>query len=222
MVASPNNLSSNCGGTVTAAAGSSSISLTGATLLAGDSCTIIVNLKATTSGVKVNTTGPISSNQTGPGATSNTATAAVVSPPSLIKSFGAASLALNGTTTLTFTITNPNTTTVLSDLRFADNMPNGLVVASPNGIAGNCLASGGGGVLIPGIVVANPGSHSITMSSLRLAESGSCSFSVRVTGTQTGNQVNTTGNIMGTFDDGEGTSIGTTGNTATASINIVP
>ena len=221
VVASPNNLSNSCGGTATAAAGSSSISLAGATLSASDSCTIIVNLKATTPGVKANTTGPISSNETGPGATSNTATAAVVSPPSLVKSFGAASLALNGTTTLTFTITNPNTTTVLSDLRFADNMPNGLVVASPNGIAGNCLASGGG-VLIPGIVVANPGSHSVTMSSLRLAESGSCSFSVRVTGTQTGNQVNATGNITGTFDDGEGTSIGTTGNTATASINITP
>ncbi|HEV2963648.1 MAG TPA: hypothetical protein VG649_17615, partial [Candidatus Angelobacter sp.] len=221
VVASPNNLSSNCGGTVTAVAGSSSISSAGATLPASGSCTIIVNLKATTSGVKVNTTGPISSNETGPGATSNTATAAVVAPPSLIKSFGAASLALNGTTTLTFTITNSNTTTVLSDLKFADNLPNGLIVASPNGIAGNCLASGGG-VLIPAIVVASPGSHSVTMSSLRLAESGSCSFSVSVTGTQTGNQVNTTGNITGTFDDGEGTSIGITGNTATASINIVP
>jgi hypothetical protein len=128
---------------------------------------------------------------------------------------------VNGTTTLTFTITNPNTATVLSDLRFADNMPGGLIVASPNGATGSCLATGGG-VLIPGIIMASPGSHSVSFSSLRLAASGSCSVSINVTATQAGNQVNTTGNITGTFDDGEGTSVGTTGNTATASINITP
>ena len=34
------------------------------------------------------------------------------------------------------------------------------------------------------------------------------------------NQVNTTGNLSATFDDGSGDSIATTGNSATASINI--
>ncbi|MEO1257192.1 MAG: MopE-related protein [Bacteroidota bacterium] len=44
QIASPNNLESNCGGTVTATPGSSSISLTGGSLTPGSSCSITVTL----------------------------------------------------------------------------------------------------------------------------------------------------------------------------------
>jgi uncharacterized repeat protein (TIGR01451 family) len=223
MVASPNGLTTDCTGTITAVAGSSSISLSGATLPAGGSCSIVLNLRATNqvlaAGVAVNITSPISSNETGTGATSNAATVAVLLSPNLSKSFAAPSLSLNGATTLTFTVSNGNTATVLTDLAFTDIMPAGLAVASPNGMAGTCLAPGGG-VLIPASVTATPGSHTISMALLRLAGTASCSFSISVTGTQTGNQVNTTGNITAAFDDGSGDSIATTGNSATASINI--
>ncbi len=223
VVASPNGLTSDCTGTVTAVAGSSSISLSGATLPASGSCSIVLNLRATNiaaaAGLVVNVTGPISSNETGPGAASNTATVAVVIPPNLSKSFAAPSLSLNGATTLTFNVSNGNTATTFSDLAFTDLMPAGLAVASPNGMAGTCLAPGGG-VLIPASVTAIAGSHTISMALLRLAGTASCSFSISVTGTQTGNQINTTGNITAAFDDGSGDSIATTGNSATASINI--
>jgi len=145
----------------------------------------------------------------------------VVVPPDLAKAFGAASIPFGGTTSLTFTLTNPNTTVGLSNIAFNDTLPSGLVVASPNGLTGSCLAAAGA-VLSPASVTANPGSNNIDMSALSLDISGSCSFSVDVSGVLAGTQVNTTGNVTATFDDGTGTSVGITGNTATASLIVLP
>ncbi len=49
------------------------------------------------------------------------------------KSFGAASIPLNGTTSLTFTLINSNDFDVLAG--FTDALPAGLVVATPNGLS---------------------------------------------------------------------------------------
>lgn len=55
-----------------------------------------------------------------------------LSPPTITKAFCAASIPLNGATSLTFTVTNPNTS-VLTGIAFTDNLPAGLTVAStPN------------------------------------------------------------------------------------------
>src|SRR5262249_10320691 len=110
VVATPNNLNNLCGGTATATAASSTISLSGVTLAASGSCTLAVNVKGISNGVQNNTTGAISSTESGTGATSNTATVTVVQPPTINKAFGASSVPLNGVTSLTFTINNPNTT----------------------------------------------------------------------------------------------------------------
>jgi len=70
-------------------------------------------------GVLDNTTGPITSDESGAGATSNTASLTVVPaplPPTIAKGFGAASIPLNGTTSLTFMFTNPNTTRTLMNV----------------------------------------------------------------------------------------------------------
>ncbi len=181
-------------------------------------CFISVNVKATTTGVKNNTTGPISSNESGPGATSNTATltvnaAPVVVPPTLAKSFAAASIPLNGTTSLVFTAANPNSTTNLVNTSFEDVLPSGLVVASPSNVAGSCLATAD--------VVANPGSNDINLVALTLPGSSSCTLSVDVVGTISGVKNNTTSNITASFDDGTGNFVGITGGTASASIVVV-
>ena len=202
VIATPNALNSTCGGTATAVAGSSSVSLSGGTLAASASCTVSVNVTGTTAGVKNNSV-QVTSTEGGTGNTSN-ASLTVVAPPVIIKAFGAASIPLNGSTSLSFTIQNNNTTTTLTGVGFSDTLPAGLVVSTPNGLTGSC----GGGT-----ITATQGTNVISLSGASLAASSSCTFSINVTGTAAGTQNNTTGNV---------TSVeGGTGGTASASINVV-
>lgn len=106
-----------------------------------------------------------------------------VLPPTIAKTFGAASVALNGTTTLTFNLSNPNTSQSLSEIGFADPLPSGQVVATPNALSGSC---GGGTVTAVG------GSNSVSLSAASLSAGASCSFSLNVTGTSSGAENNTT------------------------------
>jgi fimbrial isopeptide formation D2 family protein/uncharacterized repeat protein (TIGR01451 family) len=202
VVATPNGLNNTCGGTATAVAGSGSISLSGGTLAASASCTVSVNVTGTTAGVKNNSV-QVTSTEGGTGNTSN-ASITVVGPPVIIKAFGAASIPLNGSTSLTFTIQNNNTTVALSGVAFSDTLPAGLVVSTPNGLTGTCGA---------GTITATAGTNVISLSGGTIAASSSCTFSVNVTGTAAGLQNNTTGNVTSTE--------GGTGGTASASINVV-
>ena len=202
VVATPNGLTSTCSGTATAVAGSSSVSLSGATLAPAASCTISVNVTGTTAGVKNNSV-QVTSTNAGTGNTSN-ASITVVAPPTIAKVFGAASIPLNGSTSLSFTITNPNTTVALTGVGFSDTLPAGLVVSTPNGLTGTCGA---------GTITATAGTNTISLSGGTIAASGSCTFSVNVTGISAGLQTNTTGNVTSTE--------GGTGGTATASIKVV-
>src|SRR5207302_1617032 len=125
VVATPNGLTNTCGGTATATAGSGSVSLTGGSIAVNSSCTVTVNVTSAVAGSYLNSTGPVSSTEGGNGA-AGTATLTVASPPQISKIFGAGSVPLNGTTTLSFTVTNPNTTTALSGVGFTDSLPGGL------------------------------------------------------------------------------------------------
>ena len=202
VVATPNALTSTCGGTTTAVAGSGSISLSAGTLAVNTSCTISVNVTGTTGGAKNNSV-QVTSAEGGTGNTSN-ASITVVSPAVIIKAFGAASIPLNGSTSLTFTIQNNNTTSTLTGVGFSDTLPAGLVISTPNGLTGSC----GGGT-----ITATQATNVISLTGASLAQSTSCTFAVNVTGTAAGTQNNTTGNVTSTE--------GGTGGTASASINVV-
>ncbi len=87
VVANPASASNTCGGTFTATAGSSSISLSGGAINAGASCSVSMNVTTTSSGNKVNTTGNVSSTNGGTGNTGSATLGAgdffvVVSPAS--------------------------------------------------------------------------------------------------------------------------------------------
>jgi uncharacterized repeat protein (TIGR01451 family) len=197
-VASPNNLSNSCGGTVTASSGSSSITLAGgvvgaipplATESGGGECFISMEVKAASSGTFDNTTGAISANESGAGATSNTAALAVTSPlpPTISKSFNASSIADGGTTALVFVISNPNSA-ALTGVSFTDSLPASLLVATPNALTNSC----------GGTVTAVPKSTSISLSGGTVEASEStvaCSISLLVMGTAVGTIKNTTGAI---------------------------
>jgi hypothetical protein len=124
-------------------------------------------------------------------------------PPTITKQFGGSSIPLNGTTSLTFTINNPNAATTLNGIGFSDTLPAGLVVSTPNGLTGSC----GGGA-----ITATAGSGSISLLGASLAASTQCTFSVNVTGITAGLQNNTTGSVTSTN--------GGPGGTASASVIV--
>jgi arabinogalactan endo-1,4-beta-galactosidase len=117
-------------------------------------------------------------------------------PPIIGKAFGAGSVALNGSTTLTFNLSNPNTILSLSGIGFTDTLPAGQVVGTPNGLTGSC----GGGT-----ITAAAGSSSVILSGASLAATASCSFAVNVTGTTSGTQTNTTSAVTSTEAGNGGT-----------------
>src|SRR5581483_1634334 len=109
--------------------------------------------------------------------------ASAVLPPTIGKVFGASSIALNGTTSLSLTLNNPNAST-LTGLAFTDSLPSGLVVATPNGVSGSCL----------GNISAVAASASVSLANGALGPFGNCTITVNVTGTTAGLKHNVTGN----------------------------
>ncbi|HXZ29411.1 MAG TPA: hypothetical protein VEG08_15555, partial [Terriglobales bacterium] len=166
VVATPSGLSSTCTGTATATAGSSSVSLLGASLAPGALCTVSANVQGTTAGVKNNSV-TVSDTTAGTGNTSN-ASVTVVAPPTISKGFGAASVPLGGSTSLSFTVNNPNATVALSGVAFSDTLPVGLIISTPNGLSGSCGA---------GTITATQGTNTISLSGGTIAAAGSCTFS---------------------------------------------
>jgi uncharacterized repeat protein (TIGR01451 family) len=130
--------------------------------------------------------------------------AAAATPPTLTKAFGAASIAIGQTTSLTFNITNPNATfTTLTSVSFSDSLPGGLVVATPNGLANNC----------GGNVSATAGTSFVSINTVTLAPSASCTWSVNVIATTAGTKNNLTGAISAAESGA--------GSTASASITVL-
>ncbi len=203
IVGTPSNLTSTCSGTATGAAGSGTVGLSGASLAPGASCTISLDVVGNSPGVKNNSVQVTSANA-GTGNTS-LASITVVSPPTIGKLFGAATIPLNGSTSLTFDLANPNPSPALTGVAFSDSLPAGLVVSTPNGLTGSC----GGGT-----ITAAAGSGSVTLSGASLPAGTGCTFGVNVTATTAGSKVNTTDNVT--------SSEGGAGLTATATLNVMP
>ena len=111
------------------------------------------------------------------------------SPPSISKAFGASQIDLNTTTSLTFTLMNPNPAIILTGVGFVDPLPAGLAVATPNGLINNC----GGSV----VTTAGAGG-TITVSGIMMSAATSCTISVTVKGVQFGTYTNMTTNVTST------------------------
>jgi arabinogalactan endo-1,4-beta-galactosidase len=103
--------------------------------------------------------------------------------PTIAKAYGSASVALNGATSLTFNVANPNTSVALTGIGFSDTLPSGQVVANPSGLSGSC----GGGT-----ITAAAGTASVSLTGATLASGASCSFTINVTSASSGTLTNTT------------------------------
>lgn len=184
QVAATPALSNTCGGSVSGAtAASVNVSLSGGSVPANSTCLITLAVTATTAGSYVNAASGVTSTQTGgPGPASNAATLRVLAPANVMKAFAPATIAINNdVSTLTITLTNPNSVD-LAGAAFTDTYPAGIVNGATPAGATTCAG---------GSVTAAAGGGSVSLSGASIAASGSCNVTVVVKGTATGTLVNT-------------------------------
>ncbi len=167
-------------GTVTAANNGTSLALSGASLGAGASCTVTVNVTSAVVGTFSVSTGTVTSTNlgSGPGAS---AFVTVLNHPTITKAFSPASVAANATSTLTLTISNPNSGAALSGIAVTDSYPAGLVNGPASPIT-NCPS---------GTVTAVSGGSSLYLSGATISGIGTCTVSVGVQSPASGAYQNT-------------------------------
>lgn len=95
----------------------------------------------------------------------------IVGPPSISKDFVPNKILPGSTTTLKFSITNPNSFVSLTGVSFTDSLPAGLLVSTPNALTSSCGGS-------PSAV---PGSATISLTAATIVASASCTITVNVT-----------------------------------------
>lgn len=114
---------------------------------------------------------------------STSANSQVSNPPTLSKAFAPASIQAGGSSTLTLTLSNPNPTAATLSAALMDNLPAGMVIASPAGASTTCPS---------GSLSATPGSSSLTLAAgAQIPANGSCTVSVNVTASTPGSYTNT-------------------------------
>lgn len=192
-VASSPSASTTCGGSPTwsPSAGDSTLTFgspTGATIPASSSCTVQVDTTATTAGPHTNVSGFISSTEGGTntgtdGSATDTLTALVA--PVISKQFAPNPILVDETSTLSFTITNPNPNDQLTSVAFSDTYPAGVVNAASPSTSTTC----------GGTVTALVGVGSISFVGGTISDGGSCTVQVDVTSSTDGTYANTSGNV---------------------------
>ncbi len=186
--------SNTCGGIVSPgnAAGDTLLSLTGgSTGAAGTSCTITVNVTSVTTGANVNTTGQVSSSNSGTGAgASATLTVNAPGSPILTKLSSPNPAGVNQPAALTFTITNKATLT--NDMGFTDTLPAGVIISTPNGLAGTCASNAGAAL----VRTATAGASTITVTGVDMAAGAApCTVIVNIQSATPGTYLNNTARI---------------------------
>ena len=197
-LAAPANLSTTCSGTA-GTSGSDTINLTGASLAAGATCTVAVDVLAVAEGLQ-NVTAAMG--MRGCSGSLSAGSITVISPPVIDAHFVPATIGQsNSYSELTFTITNPNLSSTLTGIGFSDTLASGLqVLLAPDPPCGGALGASG---------------QLIQLSNATVAPQQQCSFSVRV-GPAGTISVGPRGNSVTI-----GSSNGGTGNTSNATLNIV-
>ncbi len=224
-------LVNGCGGTVSAVAGGTSLSLSGGTVppqvgVTNGSCTVTVNVTSTTAGDLVNTipaggltaigNGQLTSNTTPASATLSVST---VIAPSLAKSFTANTIWAGNTSVLAITITNNDPSNALSQIGITDTLPTNVVIANPPGAT---LTGAGCSGNASQNIIAVAGASSVTLSSsssypvtLAAGTTNKCIVSVNVTSGSQGAYINTI--PAGAIQDYQGV---TNAALATATLNV--
>jgi hypothetical protein len=129
-------------------------------------------------------------------------TASAALPLTITKAFAPSAIPLNGITTLTFTIHNPDSSTPAAGVAFTDVLPLGLFIATPSNLFNTC----------GGTPVANQGTFTVSLVGGMVGAGANCTVSASVTGSTVGTFHNVSGAVTSTN--------GGTGNTASATLIV--
>ena len=185
-VATTPNIGGSCSSaSVTASAGSATVSFASGAVIPPGGCSISVDVTSSAPGVSMNTiaAGDLKTslgNNTG--AATGILAVGVTTTPSVLKSFSPAAITSGGTSTLTITLGNSNAAATTLSAALTDFLPGGMTVANVPAISGTCSTAA---------VTAAPGSGSITYSSGAVIPAGGCTITVNVTSSTLGTATNT-------------------------------
>ncbi len=172
-LASPPNVTTNCpDAAITADGGGVSVTLVGATIVAGTTCIIEVDVTASVEGVYSNVipAGIVTSEE---GISNNNDASAplnVVNQPTIAKAFSPNPVIVGEISRLTVTINN-SSGAALSGASLSDILPAGLALAASPNAATDCAN---------GVVTANGGASVFAINGASLADGASCTFSADV------------------------------------------
>ncbi len=197
-LAAPANPISDCGGTLSAVDGGTSISLSGGQVAAGTICRVEVTLTMSGPGPFVLTTGDLSSSLGNSGPATDTLGAPAQGPVlGFTKRFFPNLVPLGGTTTLTYTIENQGLEDA-ANLTFTDMLPAGIVIANPSNLTSSCPSVQL--TAVPGTqeIIFNPDTPNPT-----LLAGQSCTLTLDVVGVTAGQNLSISGNLTSNSAGGE-------------------
>jgi len=191
FIANPANVSNSCGGSVSAAPGSSMLSLSGGTVApqtgsTPGSCTVSIDVSSVTAGNLINTipANALSSNGDG-GTVTNTTPAsatlhvAVIQSPALSKSFSSNTILVGQISQLAIRIRNNDLNAALTQTSITDQLPANIILANPASASlTNCGSSAS--------ITAASGQSVITLSNATIPANSTCTIHVNVTSTVSG------------------------------------
>ncbi len=199
VIATPSNAATTCtGGTLTAPDGGSTISYTGGTVAASSSCTVTVDVTSIVPGTYMNVSGDLTSDAGNSGTAADDLVVNPLDPLAFGKAFAPNPIDAGDSSTLTFTIDNPNLVPV-ANIAFSDTLPADLLIATPANASTTCGAT----------LTAPAGGSTISLSGGSVASSSSCTVSVDVTSAVASTYTNVSGDL--TSD---------AGNSGTATANL--
>jgi uncharacterized repeat protein (TIGR01451 family) len=215
-VVTSGSASTTCGGTASTGAstvtptpqwsgggGASSVTLTGGTIPASGSCVLTVGVVAANGGSYINSLAAgalVTSNGTSaaPAVATLTVSSSSIVTPTLGKAFSPATIAAGGTSTLTITLTNANTTPATLNAPFTDTLPSGVVVS---GTASTTCAGGTASTVAPAVAAQDRGlpkpqwfggngASTVTLTGGTIPANGSCVLTVDVIAANGGSYIN--------------------------------
>lgn len=168
-----------------------SISLTDGTLNDSTSCTFSVDVKSDQANTYHNVTSAITANESEPGGYAEDSLT-VLDPPLLEKKFAISPIPVGESTTLYFTVSNPNATTALTGVGFTDTLDASLTPTT--GIIGKtCVPEADEQTVSPSI-----SANAVTLATATLSAGGTCTFGVTVMAGTPGTVNNVTSPVSST------------------------